>query len=131
MQLSRVVVALIVAPLVGALAYVALGAVQYSGFAYQLAGSDIVTTFVGMAVVGVAFEVFFLLPAAVVLRHRERFVLNVAAVGIVAWFGLMAGGLALIGQNALSIAITSAQLLALGIPLVLAFVVLARKGLHG
>jgi hypothetical protein len=129
MQPGRIVAALTAAPLVGALIYVAVAGVDSSRFSHGPTKDDVLSTFIGMAVVAVLFEVFVLLPVAVLLRGRVRFELRLAAIGIIAWVALVAGGLALMGQNAISVAITSAQLLTLGVPVVLLFVALIRKGL--
>jgi len=131
MQPGRILAALIATPLVGALAYVVVGVIDSSRFSHGgPTRDDVLSTFIGMAVVAVIFEVFVLLPVAVFLRGGVRFELRLAAIGIIAWVGIVAGGLALLGQNPISVAITTAQLLAAGVPVVLLFVVLIRRGLH-
>jgi hypothetical protein len=117
------------APLVGALAYVVVGLLTAQG-PLGPTKDDVRTTFIAMAMVGVVFEVFVLLPLAVLLRGTVRYELRLAAIGIIAWVGLAAGGLALLGQNPISVAITTVQLLPMGLPVVLLFVALIRKGLH-
>jgi hypothetical protein len=129
MQPGRVVAALTVAPLVGALAYVVVGLLTAHG-PFGPTNDDVRSTFIAMAVLGVVFEVFVLLPLAVLLRGTVRFELKLAAIGIIAWVGLVASGLALMGQNPMSVAITTVQLLPMGLPVVLLFVALIRKGLH-
>ena len=128
MQISRIIVALIAAPLSGSLVYVLLARLDTMSMSHGPQGDDFTTTFIGMAVAAVLFEVFVLLPVAYLLRGRMRFRLAVTTIGVAAWAALTSPGLALLGQNALSVAITTTQLLALGLPVVLVFALLVRSG---
>jgi len=130
MKPARVVFALIAAPLVGALFYTAAVGIDGIRFSGDRSGNELLTTFLGMAVLALVFEMVVLFPAAVFLRGRQRFAVNLLVVGVLTWLALVAVCLVALGLNALSVAITSAQLLLLGVPVVLTFVGLVRKGLH-
>jgi hypothetical protein len=130
MQISRIVIALIVAPLFGSLIYMILAGLDSMSFSRIPPHDDLLSTFVGMAILAVLFEVFILLPVAYLLRARVSFRLNLIIVGVPCWLALTAVGLALMGLNPLNIAITSAQLLALGVPVVFAFALLVHKAMH-
>lgn len=124
MKPVRILAALLAAPLVGSLLY--LVAIIMPFPSSSISGDDLKSTFVFMAVVAVLFEVCVLLPIAVFLQRRERFTLLLMGIGVVAWLVLVASGLALSGSNALTVAISSAQLLVLGVPVVLTFAAIVR-----
>jgi hypothetical protein len=130
MQISRIVVALIVAPLFGSLIYVLLAGLDSMSMSLSPSNNDLLSTFVWMAILAVLFEVFILLPVAYILRARVWFRLSLIGVGVIFWLALTASGLLLMGQNPLSIAITSVQLLALGVPVVFAFTLLVHRAPH-
>jgi hypothetical protein len=130
MRPTRIVAALIAAPLLGAVTYIAVAGVDGSRMSFGPSKNDVVATFIGLVVVAVLFEVFVLLPAAVLIRKSVRFEVWLCLIGIIAWLGLVAGGFLLLGQGAGSVAILSVQFLSLGAPLLLLFVVLIRRVLH-
>ena len=138
--MGRTFVALIIAPVIGGLAYVLAASLTFGSafFAHApalggppVADNGFFSAFLAAVVVAVVFEVLLLLPSAYLLRRHARFVLNIAVFGTACWIVLSAGWFVVIfGQDALSAAINCTQLLALGVPLVLAFATIARKGLH-
>jgi hypothetical protein len=127
---ARIVAALIAAPLFGGLVYLFVVGAQGMSMSVGPRQEDLLPTFMGAAIIALVFEIVVLLPAYLVLRRRPRFRLNLILVGVVAWFALSVGGLLLLGQPSLSAAVTGAQLLVLGVPLVGVFVALIGSGQH-
>ena len=130
MQPRRFVAALIAAPIVAAAIYVPVDAIQASAVAHGANHDDPVSVFIGAAVLALVFELVILLPAALLLRRNPRFAPYLAATGIVSWLVLTAGGLAAMGRGASAIAATTAQFLAVGVPLVLVFTLVLSRGMR-
>jgi len=131
MQPGRIVTALIAAPIIAAAIYVPADVIQASAFPHGPTHDDLVSVFIGAAILALVFELLILLPAALLLRRQQRFAPYLAATGIVSWLVLTAGGLAAMGRGASSVAATTAQFLALGVPLVLVFTLVLSRGLRG
>ena len=122
--------ALITAPIVGAVIYALVLASQTSGLSGGPTLSQIIGTAVGVGIIALVFLVLAVLPFSLLVRKNPRFRAIVLAVGVTSWFGLSVLAFVLMGQGADVAASTSAQLLTVGVPMLLVFVALIDRGPH-
>ena len=123
----RLFIATILASLLGGIVY--LFVVEYEGSAAVHSGSSTYqsSTFIFAALIALVFEVVVLLPTTIffkaIAKSRVLFILF----GVASWCAVTAGLLMATGMNTVSLLMNTYQSLLLGVPVVVAFVLIRGK----
>ena len=126
----RLFIAMIVASIVGGIVYLAMVASEGHAAADSGGASYQATSFFFAALVALVFEVFVLLPTTIFLKAIAKRRLLFILFGVAVWIALAASWLISTGTNTASVFINSYQSLVLGVPVIVAFVLIRGKVEH-